>query len=170
MDQKLAVGDEITDQDLERLTKLSDDGKLYESAIRKLSRRPHSIFEIEQFLHKKKTDPDQVQLIIDRLVDRGYLSDVEFARYFAEQRTTFKQASVRSIRFELMKKRIDSAVIDQVVQELSLTDASVLKTTISKLQTRSKYQDRDKLIRYLQTKGFRYGDINDALTTLEDEE
>ena len=89
--------------------------------------------------------------IIDRLVSRGYLDDRKFAEYYVENRFVKKGISNKRLKMELMKKGIDRAIIDDVLDKNLRNDAEEIQKVITK--KRNKYDD-EKLISYLVRQGF----------------
>ena len=156
IDQKIKVGMELSESMLAELKKLSLEGKLYAQVLDWLSRRPHSTKEFQQYMYKKKAPPEQTELFLQKLLDKGYLNDEHFAQWW-QDKSQFKHKSSRSIRAELSVKGIKSSVNN------SGSDIDAIKALISKLQSRPRYADQNKLIRYLIGKGFSYSDIKSVL-------
>ena len=156
IDQKIKVGMELSESMLAELKKLSLEGKMYAQVLDWLSRRPHSTKEFQQYMYKKKAPPEQTELFLQKLLDKGYLNDEHFAQWW-QDKSQFKHKSSRSIRAELSVKGIKSSVNN------SGSDIDAIKALISKLQSRPRYADQNKLIRYLIGKGFSYSDIKSVL-------
>ena len=90
-------------------------------------------------------------LIISRLVEKGYLDDQKFAEYYVENRFVKKGISQKRLKMELIKKGISNSNIEQVLNKRN--DEEEIKKIINK--KRKKYDD-DKLIQYLVRQGFDY--------------
>ena len=91
------------------------------------------------------------EIIIDRLISKGYLDDQKFAEYYCENRFVKKGISRKRLRMELIKKGIANDIIEQVLNRRSDKEEA-LKIIAKK---RKKYDD-DKLIQYLVRQGFDY--------------
>ncbi|MBQ6355191.1 RecX family transcriptional regulator [Candidatus Saccharibacteria bacterium] len=94
---------------------------------------------------------DDIEKIITRLIEKGYLNDYEFAKYFLENRNAKKGTSIKKLKLELIKKGISQTVIDELLNENLRTDEEEIQKIIKK--KRKKYDD-EKLIQYLVRQGF----------------
>lgn len=94
-----------------------------------------------------------IEEIISRLIEKGYLDDQKFAEYYVENRFVKKGISQKRLRLELVKKGVDKQIIDDVLSANTRTDEEEIKKIIAKKRT--KYDD-DKLIQYLVRQGFDY--------------
>ena len=94
---------------------------------------------------------DDIEKIITRLIEKGYLNDYEFAKYFLENRNAKKGTSIKKLKLELIKKGISQTVIDELLNENLRTDEDEIQKIIKK--KRKKYDD-EKLIQYLVRQGF----------------
>ena len=95
-----------------------------------------------------------------RLDSLGYLSDLEFAKWFVESRNKSRPRSVRALSYELYHKGISKEIISQVLQELG-SDKSALELIIEKKQ----HLPPDKLMAYLARQGFPYELIKKTLAS-----
>jgi regulatory protein len=164
LQEKLKKEQDIDEGDLKRLKKLSDEGKVRARTLEWLMRRPHSERELRDYLYRKKAEKDFADMLVNEFIDKKYLDDGAFARWFAENRIR-KNRSKQAIAAELISKGISSVTIQSVVTELSLdvSEEQSLKQLVNKLRNKPRYSDEAKLIRYLLSKGFRYGDIKNVL-------
>lgn len=162
IEYKLKKDLEVTELDIETYKKLSADGKLRARAYEWLMGRPHSTKELKDYLYKKKTDKDLQQKLITEFTSKGILSDERFAEW-AVERLTRKNKSQRAIINELRSKGIDLVTIQSVMSHSGAVDSQHLQTLVTKLQTRPRYADQQKLTSYLISKGFRYDDIKEVL-------
>ena len=89
--------------------------------------------------------------IIDRLLEKGYVDDAKFARYYVENRFVKKGISRKRLKMELIKKGISKEIIDEVL-DVRNDEEEILKIIAKK---RAKYDD-EKLIAYLCRQGFPY--------------
>ncbi len=106
---------------------------------------------------KTKTLPEisdeNVKKVIERLVDRGYVDDEKFAKFYVENRNLKKGISRRRLELELKNKGISPEIIEKVFAENSRDEVEEIKKIIAK--KRKKYTD-EKLISYLVRQGFDY--------------
>lgn len=92
--------------------------KLKDYSFRLLSIRPRSTKELQVkllFYCKKKSIPVQyIQTLVDELTDRKYLSDLEFAKWWKEQRESHNPKGERVIKMELQQKGVQSDIISEL--------------------------------------------------------
>lgn len=174
IDFKIKVG-LILDQDqLRNLEIESQFSKLYTKALSYCLTRPHSIWEVKQYLYRnsqpkllksgKKTEALPSSLsdrVVDRLISKKHLNDLEFAYWWVENRHQKQGASRLRLKQELIKKGLDPGIIDQALSRTGRQDSLELQKIIAKKALR--YDSPKKLIKYLAGQGFSYDDIYQAM-------
>ncbi len=96
---------------------------------------------------------EDIEAVISGLIERKYLDDENFARYYLENRNDTKGTSLRKLRSELQHKGVDSKIIDRLIRS-GVRDE---ETEIRKVATKkAKKYSGDKLINYLVRQGFDY--------------
>lgn len=100
--------------------------------------------------------------VYERLVQKKYINDEKFARFWVENRNQRKGTSLRKLTAELRAKGVAGEIIEQVLSETERSDENELAKMIAK--KRSKYPDEQKLMAYLARQGFGYDDIKSALS------
>ena len=179
-DLGIKVGREYTDEELTALETESLFGKLYARALEYCLMRPHSAKEVKDYLYRKTRDtrtktgeikkgasPELTVRVFERLVEKGYIDDEKFTRYWAENRSLTKGASSRKLTAELRAKGVESSVIESALATSERSDAAELEKVIAK--KRSRYPDERKFIAYLAGQGFGYDDIKQALSEQTDD-
>lgn len=170
----IKVGAEYDEAEIVALEQESLFGKLYARALEYCFMRPHSSKEVRDYLYRK-TRPTRTKTgelkegvsvklttrVFDRLVEKGYINDQSFARFWIENRSLKKGVSKRKLSAELSAKGIDRSITEQLLGETDRTDADELQKVI--LKKRNRYPDEQKLIAYLARLGFSYDDIKSAL-------
>ena len=164
VDFKIKVGMEISPEQLAEFKKASEFGKLYQRALEKALMRPHSEREMRDYLckkiYEKKLDKEYIDRIIGRLIEKKYLSDFEFAKWYVENRFVKKGVSSKRLKMELMKKGVAAEIIDEVLDSSERNDEEEILKIIAK--KRAKYDD-EKLTQYLCRQGFSYQLVNELV-------
>lgn len=181
----IKVGNDYTEEELITLEDESQFGKLYTRALEYTMMRPHSAKEVRDYLWRKtrttrvkardtneiREKPGVSQAITDRvferLLERGYVNDESFARYWVENRQASKGISTRKLVSELRSKGVDQSVIDEAMQNSPREEKSEIQKILAK--RRHRYDDEQKLIAYLARQGFSYDTIREALDSSDDE-
>ncbi len=183
VDLGVKVGKEYTESELSELENESQFGKLYARALEYCLMRPHSSREVRDYLwrrtkatkYKSRTgeikeregvSQETVERIFNRLVEREYVNDETFARWWIENRNVRKGTSLRKLEAELRAKGVDPKIIADELQESPRQDEDELQKVIAKKQNR--YDDPQKFKQYLMRQGFSYDAITSALEKSED--
>jgi regulatory protein len=178
VDLGVKVGNEYSEKELIVLEGESEFGKLYGRALEYCLVRPRSMREVRDYLWKKTrtskyksraglikeragVGEETAERIFNQLVERGYVNDETFTRWWIENRNQRKGTSLRRLQAELRAKGVDSSVIDTQLQQSVRTDEDELQKIIAK--KRHRYEDDQKFIQYLARQGFSYEDIKAAL-------
>jgi regulatory protein len=83
-----------------------------EVAARFLGTRPRTRWEVERRLRRAGAEEHVIAATVDRLVELGYLDDVAFAAWWADQRDRHAPRGRRMIEAELRQRGIGRDVID----------------------------------------------------------
>lgn len=168
VDFKIKVGMEISPEQLLEFKKASEFGKLYQRALEWVLTRPRSEKETRDYLNKKifekKLDKKYIDTITERLKEKGFLSDFEFAKWYVENRFVKKGVSLKRLKMELMKKGVASEIIEEVLNSSERNDEEEILKIIAK--KRAKYDD-EKLTQYLCRQGFSYQLVNELVRSCE---
>lgn len=157
----LKKGLELTYDQIQALKKADDLSWVYTKTLNYLSYRPHSEFEVRARIKKYGiNDEESISLIISKLIENGYLSDLSFAKWFVESRVHNRPRSNRHLTSELLAKGINISIINQVLKEVDEGDS--LEQLIAKKHTLS----HDKLLHFLQRRGFKYNTVQAKLDEL----
>lgn len=168
MNSGIRIGHELSAEELHVLKDTARTDKAYTLALGQLARRPRSEWEMRDYLKRKEYEPELVQQIIDKLYEGNWLSDLDFARRWIENRRLLKSMSRRRLTQELKAKRVSDAIITEAMAEDEVDDSSILKELIVRKQRQTRYQDPQKLMAYLMRQGYNYQDIKTALEVPED--
>ncbi len=88
---------------------------LYEFAVRALARRSRSSGEVRLLLQRKGGTKAQIEEIIHRLKENGYLDDARFARSFAAWRIDGNLHGKARVRRDLRARRVKPEIIEEAV-------------------------------------------------------
>lgn len=163
LESKLVNGQELTKTQIKGFKQASADDRLYNNALAYATLRSRSRWELSQYLKRKKCSPELSERILDRLSDVGLVDDESFARSWVTSRRLLKPTSRRKLIQELRAKRVDEPIVERVLNEDDTDEQTVLSELIARKRKQSRYQDDQKLMRYLAGQGFGYGDIKAAL-------
>ena len=162
---KLYIGQEITPEKQNELLTGDVFETAKQSAYHFISYRPRSKAEVRKNLRGKGYDDAVVEAVIERLTELEMLDDWAFARYWIEQRESFKPRSQMALRQELFQKGIRSNIIDETVTEID--EMSSARRATANLANRWAHLPRQefavKIGGYLKRRGFNYEIISDVV-------
>ena len=158
----------VSPQDIESFKKLSADGKVRARTLEWVLARPHSQKELQDYLYRKKVDPELADKIKQECEQRHYIDDVSYAEWYV-QYLRRKNKSSKAVRYELMKKGISNTIVQDIMQHYESDDASI-HAVMQKIDNKPRYADPQKKITYLLSKGFSYSDIKQAMAVQLPEE
>ena len=167
IDSGIHIGLEISESELADFKATAAVDKIYNMALGLIARRARSEYELRQYLRRKEVDEQAMVAILNKLSDRGYINDENFATAWVESRRLMKSMSKRKLQMELSQKGIDRQIVERVLAKDEVRDDDVLKKLIVKKRSQTRYQDDKKLMQYLAGQGFGYDDIKRAISSDE---
>jgi recX family len=176
----IKVGSKFTKTEIENLEQQSEFGKLYALALNYCLMRPRSKKEISDYLWKKTLNRKlknrktgefyekkgvskiSVEQVLNRLIEKKYIDDEKFAKFWVENRNQRKGSSIKKLKSELFSKGVSSDIIEQVLSESNRNDEDEIQKIIAKKA--KKYTDEQKLIAYLARQGFSFDEIKKVIS------
>lgn len=169
---KLRKGQNLTDEEIEYLTNEDAIQKAVDRAINFLSFRPRSTHEVRQNLVKKEIPESVIDIVIERLQRLGYIDDLAFARFWIENRDSFKPMSPRALKYELHQKGIEDSILNPLLEDIVDVQDSAYRVIVKRkwsYQGKTRQEFKKKLSGLLQRRGFHYGVITDVINRLMEE-
>ena len=168
---QLRPGQLLTQAEVVALSEARASLKAFDRAVRYLSYRPRSVDETRRHLERNDFAGSLVTAAIERLIEHGYLDDLAFARFWLENRNRFKPMAPRALRYELLQKGIDDAIIDNVLSEIDAEESAYRAAhgRISRYRGMSRLVFRRKLSGMLRRRGFDSATIYAVVLRLQQE-
>lgn len=101
----------------QRKSKLYDRDNLFNFALRSLGGRAYSIGEIREKLKRRAQNVADVDAVIARLKEAGYLDDRRFAESFAAARLENQGLGRMRVARDLRQRRVAPALAEQVTDQ-----------------------------------------------------
>jgi regulatory protein len=164
----LRVGQELTEEEIAKVVKTAEYQKTLDKLLRFAMVRPRSEKEITDYFRRKQVHPSLFSKLLKKLRLLNLLNDLEFARWWIEQRIQFKSKSKRVIIQELKIKgisqdNIDDAFGDTVIDEEKMAK-ELLEKKIYKWKNLEPREAKQKMSQYLAGKGFSWNTIEAILS------
>jgi regulatory protein len=171
VNQGLHVGQELSVDDIEVLTREGHFYRCLNAATHFLSYRPRSETELRKRLVQRGFQIDNVEAVIKRLKEQNLVDDVAFAQFWKENRDTFSPRSQWLTGLELRRKGVSEDIINAVVSDVD-DDDSAYRAASSRARRLplSDYQTfHRRLGDFLKRRGFNYGVIRRTVQRLWEE-
>lgn len=177
IDFGLFVGGSLSKGQVEEIKTKDLVVRYYEKALNLISKRPRSKFEIQKYLkgkfYKEEGSEKYIQKIIKKLIERNYLNDLEFAKWWVENRVSFKPRGRYLLLRELKSKGIADDICKKALKVCGVSEAKemnfALKLANKKVRLLGTLQDiknKKKLFDFLARKGFGYEIVSKVVNKL----
>ncbi len=141
-------------------------------ALRYLERRARTEYELRQKLTEKQVPPQEIEAVLVKLKEYGYINDAQFASNFQRARDDYKPMGVRRIKIELRQKGVPKELIETVdaekEKELRLA-YSAAETRLRQYRSLPKEVFYRRMVSFLARRGFDYGIIKQVMERLKDQ-
>ena len=161
----LAIGQVLTDEELNRLGERDHFYRAENAALHYLSYRPRSESEVKERLFKRGFTATEIDAVLSGLKEKGMLDDAAFAEFWKENRREFSPRSRLMTSVELAKKGVSRDVIESITGKLD-DNENAYRAGIARAR-RIPTSDRNlfakRLGDYLGRRGFGYGVVKDTV-------
>ena len=128
--------------------------------------RQRSTKEIRDYLWRKQYEPEIAERVMERLEQKGYLRDQQFAKSWVQSRSLTKPMSRRRLSQELSQKGIKDEAKSVALADFD--EEAALRQIIEKKGRLSRFRnDKQKFIQYLARQGFSFDLIQSCLRQAE---
>lgn len=134
------------------------------------SRSEKCVYDVKQKLLQWDTPLDFYDFIIDKLIDDKFVDEERFSNAFINDKVKFNHWGKQKVKYELRKRQINDSIIEQALHNISDDEyLSIVKGLISNKirQLPQNAKMRNKLFRYMVSKGFEYEIVNDCCISME---
>lgn len=124
--------------------------------------------DVYNYLIRKGFTDEETSEVCDYIEEVGLVDDDLYVKFFVEDSFRIKNKGARKIVYELKQRGIDDDKINEAIEEASdmqydaLKEAYERKLEATKSET-DEYKRKNKIIRFLISRGFDYSDIKDIV-------
>lgn len=166
----LTKGRKLSEAEIQKLRKEDTYEVAFQKATQFIHHRPRSIEETRQRLRKKGFSAEVIEATLNKLIEKNWLDDLDFARQWIENRNTFHPRSNRLLTYELRLKGVSDDNITQALElyggdEDELAYQAGIKKA-SKCTHEAKADFFKKVGDYLRRRGFHYGIVKPTVEHL----
>jgi regulatory protein len=166
----LQPGRMLSEAEIERLLQEDTYEIAFQKALAFINHRPRSVEETRHRLYEKGFSDQVVSSTLDKLIEKGWLDDVEFSRLWIENRNTFRPRSHRLLTYELRLKGVADDIITQALAQYAGDETALAyQAGIKKAQQchqEAKPDFNKKVGGFLSRRGFHYGIVKPTVERL----
>ena len=115
--ESLEPGMVLHEEDIKRLSRIDQYFRGKDKALRLLSIRARSRYEIENALSGMEIAPEIRSGILEELRELGLIDDARFTREYVDSRIEIKHLGPHRLKFELKKFRVSGSIVDTTIEE-----------------------------------------------------
>jgi len=143
----------------------TDQESLYDAAVRALARRARATGEMRALLLRRKAAQADVEAVIQRLRDHGYLDDARFARSFVASRVENDLHGRVRVRRDLAARRVHPEVAETAVRGAfdTLDEAKLLREHLRRKIRISQHLEKPAKVQALHRRLLRAGFRSDTI-------
>lgn len=165
----LKVGQTISQEMIDCLKKDDQIEDGFQKALKYISYKPRTKSEVVKKLKENDFDEEIISIVLDMLVEKGYVNDLQFAKNWVENRSIYKPRSKKLITWELKNKQIGEEIIREVTGEM-LPEEELAMLAAEKYARRLSEYEKEVFFRrltgYLIRRGFSFSTVNSTVQTI----
>lgn len=169
---RLKIGDVLDETAVQALEAEDTKEEAYQKALRFLSFRPRTEYEMRSRLATYGFSEQVVESVIESLLEKEYLNDQKFAEDWIENRTALHPRGKRLLQIELRKKHVDEEKIQSALETFS-DEENLIRDTAQRYCSRLKGLDKvtykKRLYGFLTRRGFLFEDIKPIVDEMWEE-
>lgn len=162
LSEHLKIGMEVSAEQLNEIQEKNEIEIAFSKCIRLISVRLRSVFELEEYLKSKGYLDKVIKNVIKKLKDYKYLDDIVFSKAYIN---AHKNYGKNVLMHKLMQKGIKKEDIKLFSAEEEKNNAKTMAKKYVKTHSED-LKTKEKLFRYLISKGFDYEIVKQVLNEI----
>ena len=162
--EHLKVGMEIDENKLSELILEDEKGKALSKAVKYIGSNLKTEKQLRDYLKKKEYNPATIDYVIDKLKEYDYLNDENFAKAYIL--TYSKKYGKLKLKSQLKMKGIKDSVIENLLEDVQSDSIDLVAKKYMKNKELT-YENLQKLMRFLYSRGYEFDDINSCVNRLK---
>ena len=128
----IKVEQSLTDEKIKEIIKKANFQLNLDKLLRFATLRPRSELEILGWMKRKRVHKSLQEELLNKLKHLDLIDDEKFARWWVEQRLSFKPKSKRILSDELRAKGIKKDTIEDVLESIVVDEVKIAKDLLEK--------------------------------------
>lgn len=180
VEYRLIAGKLLDTADVDKLLFETEVGKLAERMYRLWNIRPRSEKEVRDYLKnlsfkrkikgREEISEAAIELLINKLKQKGLLSDEQFAKAWVEARRKSKKKGKLALKAELYQKGIDQEIIKEVLEANGESEKTLATQALEKKmkvwENLPRLELKKKAYEFLLRRGFEYSVVKETIENL----
>lgn len=142
---------------------------IYYKAIKYITTKLRSQYELEQYLQKNQVLEEEKQRLMEELKQKGILNDLLFARAYTSDKKNLSRWGLAKIKTGLKEHHIALDIIEEVLSKVEEEDVienldHIIQKKIANNRKYSSYQLKEKIVMDLIQKGYEKDQIETCLS------
>ena len=161
-DLNLSLEDEVDFDTYKKILKENQYNMAKNFALGKISYSQKTSFELEKLLKDNDFDTDVINKTIEFLKSYKLIDDKAYVKSFINDKSNISKWSRNKIRYALRSKKIDDQLIETYISNIPDEEEfqKAYDFAIKKSRGKTDYDTKQKVYRYLSSKGFEYDIIS----------
>ena len=164
--EHLKVGMEIDENKLSELILEDEKGKALAKAVKYIGSNLKTEKQLRDYLKKKEYNFATIDYVMDKLKEYDYLNDENFAKAYIL--TYSKKYGKLKLKSQLKMKGIKDSVIENLLEDVQSDSIDLVAKKYMKNKELT-YENLQKLMRFLYSRGYEFDDINSCVNRLKGE-
>ncbi len=146
--------------------------KAKDTAFKYLGYKARTQYEIEKKLNEKEFSPEIIEKTVNLLLSYGYINDEVYAKKFISEKINYRGYGKHRIKYELKQRKIDDEIIDNLLVDTYEDELQkAIKLATKKIKNKNMdYKEKQKVVAYLQRRGYSFDIIKESIDTVINEE
>lgn len=166
----LKPGRMLSQAEIDRLQQEDTYEIAFQKALQFINHRPRSVEETRRRLLEKGFSETVVEVTLEKLIEKGWLDDVEFARQWIDNRNTFRPRSRQLLAYELRLKGVADDTITQALDTHGADENALAYQTGIKKAEQCRHEAKPDFYKkvggLLSRRGFHYGIVRPTVENL----
>ena len=159
----LKEGQEYSQEEINNIIKKAQFQKTFDKILRFATLRPRSKREIKDWLKKKEVHESIFDELFERLDRLELIDDEKFAKWWIDQRLSFKPRGKKALSYELFQKGIDKTIIEKALKNGEIDESKIAKGLLDKNEYKWRkykgFEEKQKKSQFLARKGISWDSI-----------
>lgn len=165
VDLNLSCDEDLDFETYKKILRENDFNRCKNEALKQISYRARTSFDLKNKLKEKKYDQEAIDKVIQFLEDYDLIDDELYVKSFVNDKSKINNWSKGKIMYKLKAKHINDGLIDTYLNEIS-DQEEYEKAYEAGLHKKESIDDKNKVYRFLASRGFSYDIIRDVLGDL----